>query len=292
MRALVLSLLLFAAPAFAQVSEDLAEAYLETTHLTEPVAALGEQLTAQIGMQAGQFPETARESFLDIYQSAFAEEALLERLETYVETEADADSLRAVLDWYEQPLVQQMQTLELEAAEDDDGQVAVQMYAMAGSLGSREVSDEREAQMDRYMAITDADAAFVDLYLDIIVASAHSMRAIATEEPPPADSIRAAMRPQLEGQISGAVRGGTLYAFRDVEDAQFDEYIALLDQPAARYANRFGPEAMKATLVGAITDAGEAFAQRLLDLDEAGEIDLDALREQQQQAEPAPGADG
>ncbi len=281
MRSLALCFLLLAAPAFAQVSEELAEDYLETTRLAEPVVALAEQLTAQISMQAGQFPDPARAEFLTIYQAAFAEDALRERLEAYLVEEGDADSLRAVLAWYEQPLAQEMQALELEAAEDDEGQVAVQMYAMAGSLGSRPVPAEREAQMDRYLEITEADAAFVDLYLDIIVASAHSMRAIATEEPPPADSIRAAMRPQLEPQIGGAVRGGTLYAFRDVEDATFDAYIALLDEPAARYANRLGPAAMKATIVGAITEAGEAFAQRLLELDAAGEIDLDALRQQQ-----------
>lgn len=281
MRLLAFCFLLLAAPVFAQVSEDLAETYLETTRLGEPVAALGEQLAAQVSMQAGQFPDPARAEFLTIYQEAFAEDALRERLEAYLVGEGDTDSLRAVLVWYEQPLVQEMQTLELEAAADDEGQVAVQMYAMAGSLGSRPVPAEREAQMDRYMEITEADAAFVDLYLDIIVASAHSMRAVATEEPPPADSIRAAVRPQLEPQIGGAVRGGTLYAFRDVEDATFDAYIALLDAPAAHYANRLNTAAMKATLIGAITDAGEAFAQRLLALDAAGEIDLDALRQQQ-----------
>src|SRR5690606_7505702 len=97
------------------VPEDLAETYLETTHLGEPVSALGEQLTAQIAMQAGQFPDPARDPFLEIYRAAFAEDALAERLEAYVMEEGDADSLRAVLDWYEQPLVQEMQTLELEA---------------------------------------------------------------------------------------------------------------------------------------------------------------------------------
>ena len=282
MRALFLSLFLLAAPALAQVPEDLAESYIETAHLVEPVAGIAEQLTAQIGMQAGQFPEPAREPFLEIYQAAFAEDALAERLEAYVMEEGDADSLRAVLDWHEQPLAQEMQALEQAMSDDDNAQVAVQMYAMTGNFATRPVSPEREAQMDRYLEVTDADEVFVNLYLDIIVASAHSMRAVATEEPPPADSIRAAMRPQLEGQIGGAIRGGTLYAFRDVEDAQFDEYIDLLDQPRARYAGRLSAEAMKAALVGAITDAGEAFAQRLLGLDAAGEIDLDALRQQQQ----------
>lgn len=282
MRALALSFLLLAAPALAQVSEDLAEDYLEATHLTEPVAGIAEQLTAQIGMQAGQFPDPARAPFLEIYQAAFAEDALTERLEAYVMEEGDADSLRAVIAWYEQPLVQEMQAREQAVADDDDAQVAVQMYAMTGNFATRPVSPEREAQMDRYLDVSGGTDAFVDLYLDIIVASAHSMRAVATEPPPPADSIRAAMRPQLEGQISGAVRGNLHYAYRDVEDARFDEYIALLGEPAARYTNRFGPQAMKAALVGAITDAGEAFAQRLLELDAAGEIDLDALRQQQQ----------
>lgn len=281
MRALAFCFLFLAVPALAQVSEELAEDYLETTHLAEPVAALAEQLTAQIAMQAGQFPDPARDEFLAIYQAAFAEDALAERLEAYLMEEGDVDSLRAVLAWYEQPLVQEMQALERASAEDDNAQVAVQMYAMTGNFATRPVSPEREAQMDRYMAATDAEAAFVDLYLDIIVASAHSMRAVATEEPPHADSIRAAMRPQLEPQISGAVRGSTLYAFRDVEDATFDEYIALLEEPAAHYAMRINTDAMKAVLVGAITDGGEAFAQRLLELDAAGEIDLDALRQQQ-----------
>lgn len=281
MRALLLVVLFLAAPAFAQVSGEQAAAYLEATRLDEPVTAIAEQLTAQITAQAGQFPEPARAEFLTIYQEALDPAALGEALEAYIVREAEPDSLRAVLDWYEEPRVQEMQALELEASEDDEGQVAVQMYAMAGSLGTHEVTDAREAQMDRYLAVTGASTSAVNLYLDIIVASAHSMRAIATEEPPPADSIRAAMRPQLEPQISGAVRGGTLYAFRDVSDADFDAYLALLDEPAAHYANRLGPGAMSAVLVGAITDAGEAFAGRLVELDAAGEIDLDALRRQQ-----------
>lgn len=283
MRILALLVLLLAVPAVAQVSEDLAEDYLETTHLAESVAMLGEQFASQIAMQAGQFPEPARAPFVEIYQDAFAADALAERLETFVREEGDADSLRAVLDWYEQPLAQQMQQLELESAEDDAGQVAVQMYALTGSLGTHDVTEEREAQMDRYLEVTGGAEAFVDLYLDIIVASAHSSRVISTEEPPPADSIRAAVRPQLEGQIGGAVRGGLLYAYRDVDDATFDAYIGLLGEPAARYTNRLGPEAMAAALVGAITDAGEAFAQTLRDLDDAGEIDLDAMRAEAEQ---------
>lgn len=281
MRALALCFLVLAAPALAQVSEDLAEDYLGTTRLVEPVTAVAEQLTAQISMQAGQFPEPARDEFLTIYQAAFAEDAITERLKAYVVEHADADSLRAVAAWYEHPLAREMQVLELAVADDDEAQVAVQMYAMTGNFATRPVSSEREAQMDRYLDVTGNADAFVDLYLDIIVASAHSMRAVATEEPPPADSIRAAMRPQLEGQIGGAVRGNLHYAYRDVEDATLDDYIALLAEPAARYTNRFGPRAMKHALVGAITEAGEAFAQRLLDLDAAGEIDLDALRQQQ-----------
>ena len=164
---------------------------------------------------------------------------------------------------------------------DPAGQVAVQMYAMTGSLGDLDVTPEREAQMDRYLAITDAKDSVVDLYLDILIASALSMQAVSNQPPPPVDSVRADMRPQLDAVIGGMVRGGTLYAFRDVADADFEAYLDLLAQPAARYAARANTAAIEHALVGAITDAGEAFSQRLIELDAEGKIDLDALRAQQ-----------
>lgn len=278
-----LLLLVLAAPTSAQVPDDLAEEYVETTYLNEALASIAEQFTAQIGMQAGQLPEPAREPFVEIYGEALAPEALTERLVGYVVEAGDADSLRAVLTWYEQPLAQEMQELARAADDDDQAQVALQMYAMTGSFTDYTPSDERRTQMDRYIEVSGSTDAFVDLYTDVIVASARSMQAIAGEEPPPADSIRAAVRPQLENQVGPAIRGSLLYTYRDVEEDTFDAYLDLLDEPAARYTNRLGPAAMSAALVGALTDAGEAFSQRLTELDAAGEIDLDAMRAQMAQ---------
>ena len=74
------------------------------------------------------------------------------------------------------------------------------------------------------------------------------------------------------------VRGGSLYTFREVTDADFEAYIEQLESPAAQYGMALNADAMRAALVGAITDAGTEFAQTLRDLDAAGEIDLDAMR--------------
>ena len=278
-----LLLLLLAGPSLAQVSDGLAEAYVETTHLDEAIASIAEQFTAQIGMQAGQLPEPAREPFVEIYGAALSPDALAERLETYVAEAGDADSIRAVLAWYEQPLAQEMQAIERAADDDDQAQVALQMYAMTGAFTDYTPSPERQAQMDRYLEVSGSTGAFVDLYTDVIVASAGSMQEISGEEPPPADSIRAVVRPQLENQIVNSLRGGLLYTYREVEDDTVDAYLDLLDEPAARYTNRLGPAAMSAALVGALTDAGEAFSQRLMELDAAGEIDLDAMRAEMEQ---------
>ena len=77
------------------------------------------------------------------------------------------------------------------------------------------------------------------------------------------------------------VRGGTLYAFRDVSAADFEAYLDLLDQPAAHYAARENTAAIKHALVGAITDASDEFSPRLLELDAEGRVDLEELRAQQ-----------
>ena len=281
MRALVLALLFVTVPAAAQVSGDLARTYLDQSIVDEQALAIAEQLTGQITMQAGQFPEPARGPFLKIYGDLFSDAALDARLVDYFAAEGDADSLRAALAWERQPLAAQMLALVDSSSNDPAGQVAVQMYAMTGSLGDLDVTPEREVQMDRYLAITDAKDSVVDLYLDILIASALSMQAVSNQPPPPVDSVRADMRPQLDAVIGGMVRGGTLYAFRDVADADFEAYLDLLAQPAARYAARANTAAIEHALVGAITDAGEAFSQRLIELDAEGKIDLDALRAQQ-----------
>ncbi len=277
--------LLFASPAFAQVSDDLADAYLDTAELPAQVSAVGDQIGQQIQFQAGQFPEPAQAPFLEIYTEALSADALRERVRSYVIAEGKADSVEAALPWYDQPLVAQMQALEDSSSSDSNAQVAVQMYAMTGSFTTTEITPEREAQMDRYLAITGDSESFIDLYLDIIVASQHSTAAISGEEPPPADTIRARMRPMLESNIGSAVRGSALYAYRDVTDEDFEAYLALVDTPEAQYANRLNRGAMSTALVGAITDAGEAFAQTLFDLDAAGEIDLDEMLDDGEEAE-------
>ena len=181
----------------------------------------------------------------------------------------------------DQPLVDRMHAVEDSSANDANAQVAMQMYAMTGSF-TTPVSPEREEQMDRYLAATDAADKGVDLYLNLIVASSESMRALTPEgkERLPADSVRARMRPQLESMIGGMIRGSTLYAFRDIPDAEFDAYIAQLDTPEAQYASDLGTAAMNAALVGAITDAGARFVETLTALDAAGELSLDEMRRQ------------
>ena len=281
MRPFLLLVLFIAAPAFAQVPEDVVQTYLDQSIVDEQALAIAEQLTGQITSQASQFPEPARAPFLKIYGDGFSDEALNARLAAYFEAEGDADSLRAVMDWEQQPLAARMLALVDSSSNDPAGQQAVQLYTLTGRLGELEVTPEREAQMDRYLAITDAKDSVVNLYLEILLASATSMQAVSDQEPPPADSIRAAMRPQLDAVIGGMVRGGTLYAFRDVSNADFEAYLDLLAQPAARYAALENTAAIQHALVGAITDAGEAFSKRLLELDAEGKIDLDELRAQQ-----------
>jgi hypothetical protein len=274
-----LVLFLFTGAASAQVPADLAAEYLETTQLPAQTQQVGSQLTQQIQGQVAQFPEPAQEPFRTIYGDALTGESLNARLQAYIADEAEADSVRAVLDWFEQPLVARMQDLEMMATEDDQAQVALQMYAMTGSFADYTPSEEREGQIDRYLAATESAENAVNLYLDIIVASAESSASILeSDDAPPADSIRARMRPQLEGAIGGMVRGGSLYTFREVTDADFEAYIEQLESPAAQYGMALNADAMRAALVGAITDAGTEFAQTLRDLDAAGEIDLDAMR--------------
>lgn len=274
-----LVLFLFTGPGLAQVSDDLVSSYLETTELPAQTEQVGAQLTQQIQGQAAQFPEPAQAPFRSIYGDALTGESLDARLQAYIADEADADSLRDVLAWFEQPLVARMQDLEMNAMEDDQAQVALQMYSMTGSFADYTVPEEREAQVDRYLAATDASENAVDLYLDIIVASAESSASILeSDDQPPADSIRARMRPQLEGAIGGMVRGSSLYIFREVTDADLDAYIEQLEAPVAQYGMALNADAMRTVLVGAISDAGMEFAQTLRDLDEAGEIDLDAMR--------------
>jgi hypothetical protein len=274
-----LILLFFAGPVSAQAPADLVDTYLETTELPAQTEQVGSQLTQQIQGQVAQFPEPAQEPFRSIYGDALSAESLDARLQAYVAEEADADSLRAVLGWFEQPLVARMQELEMTASEDDQAQVALQMYSMTGSFADYSPSEERMAQIDDYLAATSSAENAVDLYLDIIVASAVSSAEITRpDDVPSPDSIRTQMRPQLEGAIGGMVRGGSLYTFREVTDADFGTYVEQLESPVAQYGMTLNAAAMRAALVGAISDAGVEFGRTLRDLDEAGEIDLDALR--------------
>ena len=282
MRSLLLGLVvLFTVPAFAQVPETLAETYLDEMGLAAEIESVGGQILQQIEGQAAQMPEPARAPFRAIYAEEMSAEALAARLEAYVTAEGDAGRIRDALAWMDQPLVERMHAVEDSSANDANAQVAMQMYAMTGSF-TTPVTPEREEQMDRYLAATDAADKGVELYLNLIVASSESMRALTPEgkERLPADSLRAQMRPQLEGMVGGMIRGSTLYAFRDIPDAEFDAYIAQLDTPDAQYASDLGTAAMNAALIGAITDAGGRFVQTLQELDAAGEISLDEMRRQ------------
>lgn len=272
-------LVLFAAAASAQAPADLATAYLEATELPAQTEQVGAQLTQQIQGQAAQFPEPAQEPFRSIYTDALSSESLNARLQDYISEEAEADRLRDVLTWFEQPLVERMQELELTASEDDQAQVALQMYGMTGSFTDYTIPEGREEQIDEYLAATKSAENAVDLYLDIIAASAMSTAAITRpDDVPDPDTIRAQMRPQLEAAIGGMVRGGALYTFREVSDDDLDAYVEQLETPVAQYGMSLNAEAMQAALVGAISDAGAEFGQTLMELDEAGEIDLDAMR--------------
>ena len=278
-RFLLVLVLFFAAPAFAQVSDDLADTYLAAMDLPTELESVGQQILQQIAGQAAQMPEPAQAPFREIYGEEMSSEALRARLEAHVRAEGDPDRIREALTWMEQPLIERMHAVEDSSSNDPNAQVAVQMYAMTGSFATP-VPPEREEQMDRYLAATKATDKGVDLYLNLIVASSESMRVLtpADKERLPADSLRAQMRPQLEGMIGGMIRGSTLYAFRDTPDAEFDAYIAQLDTPAAQYASDLGTDAMNAALVGAITDAGARFAATLVELDAAGAISLDEMR--------------
>ncbi|MDX1531690.1 MAG: hypothetical protein R3362_09205 [Rhodothermales bacterium] len=281
--ALLVALALTPERAAAQVDEDLAETYVEMARLDQQISQMAGQFQQQLQGQVYQLPEPAREPFIAIFADVLSEASLQERLVEYTEAEADADRLQAAIAWMGDEAVQAMWDAELAVADDPNAQVALQMYAMTGQFGDTEVAPERQALIDRYMEATGTEAKAVDLYLDVIVAASQSMSGmISGDEAPPADSIRAQMRPQLEGMVGNMARGSLLYAYRDLPDEQVAAYVEKAGGPEAQYALGLGMDAMGAAMAGAMREAGRRMAETLQELDAAGEIDLDALRAEAQ----------
>ncbi len=273
---LVLALSFCVLPARAQVSEDLAEAYLDATGLDDQAEQIAGQLQQQMQMQAMQMPEPLQEPFAESLARALSAEAVMERLEAYVAANAEEAALRGVIERYEDPTVQRLQALQDSASTDPNAQVALQMYAMSGQFNSFEVTTEREAQIDRYMEVTGAQDAAVDLYLELVVASAVFNADLCGVESPPADSVRARARPQLEGMIGSAARGTPLYAFRELSDEEVEAFIVASDTEAARYGSRLGMGALSAALADGIREGGAEFVEAARAADAAGEVDLSA----------------
>lgn len=261
----------------AQVDDNLAARYVEASGLEDQVEQVAEQLRPQLEMQVPQLPEPAQGTYRTLIEEELSEETLGARLRAYVAQAGEADSVGAAVEWLGQPLIRQMQALSDSIAGDDNAQVAVQMYAMSGRFGSFEVTPEREALVERALAATGGTDAYVDLYLEMAVASAEATSVLPGSKSPPVDSIRAQMRPQLEAMMGNAVKGGYLYTFRAVPEAEFERYVGMLEEPGGRYHARLSNRAMNTALVGAVRDIAGGVAQRLLELDAAGEIDLEAL---------------
>lgn len=285
--------LVWAAPAALEV--DPVEEFVSAANLDESTLELASQLRQMILMQAWQFPEPAGTRYRELMTDALDEDALRQRVRTYLATEAETADLRLALEWLQRPDVAPMMQLVADAEHDPRAQVAIQMYATTGQLGRYEVSAEREAIVRTYMEASGAMEAASTALIDLILMSAAFNARLLETEAQPEDEIRA-QAAMVGDQMAAPMMAAALFAFRELPDEDVATFAAAADDPGARAYTRLAAAAQSAAVVGALGDAGDAFMDAVEALDASGEFDLDAWRAQtrtqmeQMQQGPPPGS--
>ena len=191
---------------------------------------------------------------------AYSPERMRARVSAELARQMDPADLPAVMTWLGSPLGKRLTRLEeAEAAEPltPERDAAIKRFAAA-------LPEARAARLQRLAAAMSAGEAGASMMINVVVGIAHGAALAApTRDTGPVEELRRRLTEQRPAIVEAATRTAVrqfAHAYRDVEDADLDAYLAFAESPAGlRYHDASLVALDKAMAQGAY-DFGRAVA--------------------------------
>lgn len=205
------------------------------------IGAVIEQLPAMVesGFDQQPPPPVGREKyerFKADFVEAFEPLRLRQSLVVYMQEHYDDERFAALSDLLDDPLVKKMTALEVELNTPEGQQ---EMMQMGGSLMNN-LSSERRALVRRLDEATRATQLALDVQMMMVGTMMRSMNKIVPADKRMSvsqmDQMLDQMRMQFRDPINQYTQLGFVYAYRDVDDAELERYIALYESDLGRWS--------------------------------------------------------
>ncbi|MEM7410838.1 MAG: hypothetical protein AAF430_11435 [Myxococcota bacterium] len=266
---LALGIGIFAAPlAAAPTQQDPRMGAMEEifflSGLESQLASFSDVVDHSLVTQGQTLPQTEREALRRAMRRIFDGKALRQDVRKGLIARYDSEHSRATLAWLRSPLGRQITRLEEAASKPE---VMPQMAAYAQKLLQ---NPPPESRLNLIQRLNEASGA-MGLALDLGMTTAQSVAEGLNEAQPvdrriPAEQLRAAIQQQrsaMEAQLRSSLHLSSLFAYRNLEDAQIESYLTFIESDAGRWYHSAVVAELVATLERAAGGAGVAVAQEM-----------------------------
>lgn len=209
-------------------------------------------------------PEDVSSTITALAQKAFAPGILKEAVIRELRENLTIADIQKVLSWLDSPMGKRCTQLE-EAASTPEGQAAMRQYAAA--LQNSPPSQERlEIFRDFDSAIKATESAVEMVVNTEIAVTLAMMTVLPLEQQRSLDDVSRDAekhRPYIETAMRSHVLISFLYTYKDLTDAEIQQYVGFARSPAGSNYQSAGTAAMKKALIGSSIRLGKSIADAI-----------------------------
>lgn len=170
--------------------------------------------------------------------------------------------LQAVHDWYQTPVAKKIAQAEIAASAPSAWR---ELQAQAPALNQKYRGTDRARQFTRFDRASRATESSVDLAIAVQLGLVSAVSAISSDSVH-YDALRQdieGQRSMIEGVVGQQVYDSYLYTYRDIGQAEFEQYLAFLESDAGRAFSRVVIDSIETAITGPIEQVGSQLARFL-----------------------------
>lgn len=238
----------------AQSDERNIDALMELTGFNDLVERVPEFAGETLSQTEGALDHQSHQMLELAFGESYRPELIQQDVEQILTERYQPGPMENYLAILRSPLAQEMAELESTIGNTDE------MHAFLDQLESNPPSDYRLALVERLDDANNATGFAVDMHASFFRGVFQALDPMLAPEmrlaEPELESMVQEVKATLEPIIHNATLVTYLYAFRDVSDAQLEQYVALYESPDAKWGVTLLDEAM----LQALADAGDRAA--------------------------------
>lgn len=239
MKNIILSMaLLISANILAQSNPETVSNLLQATGTNGELQQLDAVFNAKITEQKESFENEAYfEKFVQVMQSSFNSKNAEKYFVEYITLNGNEDSLKKVISMYENPLLQKMKKIELEA---NDPAKQQDKMAFFQNMKTNPLPQERIQLLVKLNEELGASQMTINLINNVVLSMANGANLSQPKEKQISEEelktkLQSAFPPNFSQQMTNQIVALSMYTYKNVSDEKLTEYVNVWSKPLSKY---------------------------------------------------------